>query len=78
MDKGLMSLRRVADRGCQAPKLKLCPNQLSLTGPAEAVNGYYRRMVRAAGALGGLPLLLERLLVVCVVCGVSWESPPNK
>lgn len=79
MDKGLMSLRRVADRGCQAPKLKLCPNQLSLTGPAEAVNGYYRRVVGdGGGALDGLPLLLERLVVVVCVWGVSWESPPNK
>lgn len=71
MDKGLMSLRRVADRGCQAPKLKLCPNQLSLTGPAEAVNGYYRRVVGDGGALDGLPLLLERLVVVVVCMGGS-------
>lgn len=79
MDKGLMALLRVADRGGQAPKLNLCQNQLSLTGPAEAVNGSYRRVVRAAEALGGVPLLLERLVVVVVcVWGVSWESPPNK
>lgn len=30
------------------------------------------------GALDGLPLLLERLVVVVCVWGVSWESPPNK
>ncbi|XP_032969594.1 coiled-coil domain-containing protein 27 [Rhinolophus ferrumequinum] len=40
MDKGLMALRRVANRDCRAQELKQC----SLSSPAEAVNLYYRRL----------------------------------
>uniref|UniRef100_A0A671ENI6 Coiled-coil domain containing 27 n=1 Tax=Rhinolophus ferrumequinum TaxID=59479 RepID=A0A671ENI6_RHIFE len=43
MDKGLMALRRVANRDCRAQELKQC----SLSSPAEAVNLYYRRLVRS-------------------------------
>lgn len=45
MDKGLMALRRVANRDCRAQELKLCGKQRSLDSPAEAVNLYYRRLV---------------------------------
>uniref|UniRef100_A0A671EN75 Coiled-coil domain containing 27 n=1 Tax=Rhinolophus ferrumequinum TaxID=59479 RepID=A0A671EN75_RHIFE len=43
MDKGLMALRRVANRDCRAQELKQC----SLSSPAEAVNLYYRRLQEA-------------------------------
>lgn len=60
MDRGLMALHSVADRGCQAPKLKLGQKERSLSNPAEAVNWYYRRMVQAVGSLGYPASLLER------------------
>nr|XP_019612667.1 PREDICTED: coiled-coil domain-containing protein 27 [Rhinolophus sinicus] len=54
MDKGLMALRRVANRDCRAQELKLCGKQCSLDSPAEAVNLYYRRRVRLSLLLSDL------------------------
>lgn len=81
MDKGLMALRRVANRDCRAQELKLlCGKQCSLDSPAEAVNLYYRRLVRLSLLLemgerkgvGVSPIALQTSVVIHQT-GLFWE-----
>lgn len=53
VEEGLIVLRQVASRNEQTPAWKLRQKERSLSKSAQAINRYYRKMVRSLGRKDG-------------------------